>query len=83
MREYRIKELNNKFTIQIKTIRREGWFKQKEVVEWKTTDCQGNSYYTQWDAMLPMSKPYRTLGEAKEQVKLWQEQAKYHYLGGE
>jgi len=83
MREYRIKELNNKFTIQIKTQRKEGWFGQKEIVEWRATDFQGNSYYIQFDSMFPLSTTFRTLEEAKEQVRIWQEQPKYHYFGGE
>lgn len=78
--QYRIKELNGKFTIEIPETKVVGhlWWK-KEVQVWRRADIFGMVYYfiPDFDTLCP---EFKTQAEAMEQIAKWFEEPKYHYL---
>ena len=79
MKEYRVKEENGEFSIQIKIIEEKGclWWKKKEEY-WKMTNYWGGPWI-RYSIEQPYSKSFKTLQEAKDQITLWQTEIKYHY----
>ena len=83
MKEYRIRELNGNFNIQIKEVKTKGmlWWK-KEVVNWYLTDSYGDKYSFRARRYIPIkfSPTFYTMREALEQIEQWNAKPIYHNI---
>ena len=79
---YRIRELNGKFTVEIKTFEIRGNFWRKYTVwSWEETNAWGGR--CGWDAPIGLrSKTCKSLDEAKQMIKEWLTEPVYHYPNG-
>ena len=84
--EYRIKELNGKFTIQTKCFVESGflWWKKIEEV-WTSTTEHGNPVvpldgYIQCYENKRYAPVFKNIEDAKNQIEIWNEKPKFHYL---
>jgi hypothetical protein len=81
MKNYRIKGDQNGFSIEIEVTEVRGhlWWK-KEVKSWNITNIFGGKrYWNQFVHQYYTSSPYfKTIEEAKEQIKKWNTPVKYH-----
>lgn len=84
--EYRIKELNGKFTIQTKYFVESGylWWKKIEEV-WTSTTEHGdpvvlNETSIYWYLEIKYSPVFKNIEDAKKQIEIWNEKPKFHYL---
>ena len=77
--EYRIKELNGVFTIQVKGYKRNFFFWWIKKWSWYTCNRSGGVYNFEYSFMgVPMLYPFTSLQEAKEQIKEFKSKATYH-----
>ena len=84
MNEYRIKEYRDKFEIEVKTTKRVGCFRKKEIVSWEPIDKYGNPiYYTYHFGVVITNrhnrcKKFKTLKSARKGLKKILTEPKYH-----
>jgi len=82
--EYRIRELNGKFTIEIKviikTVKRKLFSKTIHITEeWQLAGDDGEQIIvTPFGRLNPPAKQYNTLVGAKDQVRRWLDGPTYH-----
>ena len=81
MREYRVEEFNNKFTIQIltKTIKFRLFRKNKVIKEWKDVGSDGKVAYHFRKLGGNELGSFNNLGEALSKINVFKKGIKYHY----
>lgn len=84
MKNFRIIEFNKTFTIEIEIIVLVGFFGFKESKVWKPVSTSGTHYFSKTFRGKVFAnkrlKPFKTLDEAKEQVKEFQKDKIIHNI---